>query len=188
LRQLSAKDIRENGIENDEISDIESLVSHSDWAVYQDVRDGIHWYFVQQRVIEERRMLQLHAQRVIKWLKHQGNMLLNLLHHEIRTDTHHLKELLLHGLRIICSLLALNHNSLFPLDQRRNLEGIPLLQHHSCKYLPTGGLWVQILDPMKSVARPDDIDAVDGGLADDEDGESYYGQIQKELEQKAWKI
>jgi len=34
LRQLSAKDIRENGIENDEIQDIERLMSNSDWAVY----------------------------------------------------------------------------------------------------------------------------------------------------------
>jgi hypothetical protein len=41
LRQLSAKDIRENGIENDEIWDIPRLMSNSDWAVYQYVRDGI---------------------------------------------------------------------------------------------------------------------------------------------------
>jgi hypothetical protein len=34
LRQLSANDIQENGIENDEIWDIERLMSNSDWAVY----------------------------------------------------------------------------------------------------------------------------------------------------------
>lgn len=127
LRQLSAKDIRENGIENDEIWDIERLMSNSDWAVYQYVRDGIRWYFVQQRVVEERRMLQLHAQRLMKWLKHQGNVLLNLLHREMRMDSHHLKELLLHRFRIMRSLFAIKHDSLFPLDQRRSLEGIPLL-------------------------------------------------------------
>jgi hypothetical protein len=33
LRQLSAKDIQENGIENDEIWDIERLMSNADWAV-----------------------------------------------------------------------------------------------------------------------------------------------------------
>ena len=65
LRQLSAKDIRHNAIENDEIWDIERLMSNSDWSVYQYVWDGIWWYFVQPRVIEERRMLQLHAQRLI---------------------------------------------------------------------------------------------------------------------------
>ena len=37
---------------------------------------------------------------------------------------------------------------------------------------------------MQSVARPDDIDAVDGGLADDGDGESDYGQIDEELAAK----
>jgi len=37
---------------------------------------------------------------------------------------------------------------------------------------------------MQSVARPDDIDAVDGGLADDRDGESDYGQIGEELAAK----
>jgi len=71
-------------------------MSNSDWAVYQYDRDGIRWYFVQQRVVEKRRMLQLHAQWLIKWLKHQGNVLLNLLHREMRMDSHHLKELLRH--------------------------------------------------------------------------------------------
>jgi hypothetical protein len=37
---------------------------------------------------------------------------------------------------------------------------------------------------MQSVARQDDIDAVDGGLADDGDGESDYGQIDEELAAK----
>jgi len=37
---------------------------------------------------------------------------------------------------------------------------------------------------MQSVARRDDIDAVDGGLADDGDGESDYGQIDAELAAK----
>jgi len=37
---------------------------------------------------------------------------------------------------------------------------------------------------MQSVARPDDIEAVDGGLADDRDGESDYGQIDEELAAK----
>ena len=127
LRQLSAKYIRENGIENDEIWDIERFMSHSDWAVYQYVRDDILLYFVQQRVVEERRMLQLHAQRLIKWLKHQGNVLLNLLHREMRMDSHHLKELLFHRFRIMRSIFAIKHDSLFPLDQRKSLEGIPLL-------------------------------------------------------------
>jgi len=127
LRQLSAKDIRENGIEHDAIWDIERIMSNSDWAEYQYVRDGIRWYFVQQRVVEERRMLQLHAQRLIKWLKHQGNVLLNLLHREMRMDSHHLKELLLHCFRIMRCLFAINHHSLFPIDQRRSLEEIRLL-------------------------------------------------------------
>jgi len=34
FRKLSEYDIRENGIENDEIWDIERLMSNSDWAVY----------------------------------------------------------------------------------------------------------------------------------------------------------
>jgi len=107
LRQLSAKDIRENGIESDEIWDIERLMSISDWAVYQYVWDGIQWYFVQQRVVEESRIVQLHSQRLIKWLKHQGNVLLNLLHREMRMDSHHLKELLLHRFQNMRSLVAI---------------------------------------------------------------------------------
>jgi len=37
---------------------------------------------------------------------------------------------------------------------------------------------------MQSVARPDDINAVDGGLADEGDGESDYGEIDEELAAK----
>jgi hypothetical protein len=81
-------------------------MSNSDWAGYQYVREGIRWYFVQQWAIEERRMLQLHAQRLFKWLKHQGNVLLNLFHREMRTDSHHLKELLVHSFRIMRCLFA----------------------------------------------------------------------------------
>jgi len=113
LRQLSAQDIRENGIENDEIWDIERLMSNSDWVVYQYVRDGIRWNFVQQRVVEERRLLQLHAHRLIKWLKHQGYVLLNLLHREMRMDSHHLEELLLHRVQIMWSLVATSKISYF---------------------------------------------------------------------------
>jgi len=116
LRQLSANNIRENGIENNEIWYIESLMSNHDWAVYQYVRDGIQWYFIQQRGIEERRILQLHAQRLIKWLKHQGNVLLNHFHREMRTDSHHFTELLLHSYQIKRSLFAIKHDLLFPLD------------------------------------------------------------------------
>ena len=117
LRQLSAKHIRVNGIENDEIGDIGMLMSNSDWAVFQFVGDGILWYFVQQRVVEERRMQQLHAQRLIKWLNHQTDVLLNLLHCEMRMDSHHLEELLLHCFRIMRSRSTIRHDSLFPLDQ-----------------------------------------------------------------------
>jgi hypothetical protein len=106
LMQLSANNIKENGIENDEIWDIERLMSNSDWAVYRYVRDGIRLYFVQQRVIEERRMLLLHAQRLIEQLKHQGNVLLNHLHHEMRMDSHHPKEPLLIASEI-CALFLL---------------------------------------------------------------------------------
>ena len=127
LGQLSTKDIRENGLENDEIWGFEKLLSNSDPAAYQYVRDGIRWYFIQQRVVEESRMLQLHAQRLIKWLKHQGNVLLNLLHHEMKMDSHHLKELLLHRFQMMRSLCAIKHGSLFPLYHQTSLEGIPLL-------------------------------------------------------------
>jgi len=34
---------------------------------------------------------------------------------------------------------------------------------------------------MQSIARLEDIDAVDGGLADDGDGDRDYGQIDEEL-------
>jgi hypothetical protein len=37
---------------------------------------------------------------------------------------------------------------------------------------------------MQSVVRLDDMDAVEGGLADDGDGESDYGQIDEKLAAK----
>jgi len=43
---------------------------------------------------------------------------------------------------------------------------------------------LRILDAIQSFARPDDIDAVDGGLADGRDSESDYSQIDEELAAK----
>jgi hypothetical protein len=134
LRQSSAKHIQENGIEYDEIWDNERLISNSDWTVYHYVMDGITWYFVQQQFVEEGRMLQLHAQMLIKWLKHQGNVLLNLLYRETRMDTQHVKELLIDCFRIMCCHFTIQYDSLVALNQRRSLEGIARQKKHLCKY------------------------------------------------------
>jgi hypothetical protein len=109
-------------------------MSNYDWAVYQYVADGMRWYFIQYRIVEEGRMLQLHDQRLIEWLKHQGYVLLNLLHCELRMDRCHLTEHLLDRIRIMQFLFAIKYNSLFPLDQRRSLDSIPRLSKHFCKY------------------------------------------------------
>jgi hypothetical protein len=53
-----------------------------------------------------------------------------------------------------------------------------------CNYSPTGGLRLHILVALQSTAQPDDIDAVNGGLVVDGDGESDYGQIDEELSAK----
>jgi len=92
LRQLSTNDIRETGIEHDDIWDIKRLMENSVCVEYHYVRDGVRWYFMQQQVIEERRKLQSHAQRLIQRLQHQGNVLLNLLHFKMRMNRHQRKE------------------------------------------------------------------------------------------------
>jgi hypothetical protein len=72
-------------------------------------------------------MQQLHTQQLIKWLKHQRNVLLNLLHCGMDVDSHYLNELLLDRSQITPSVPATKHNSQFPLDQWRSIACIPLL-------------------------------------------------------------
>lgn len=81
----------------------------------------------------------------------------------------------------MCSASAIKHDSQCALDQGRSLRGIPLLQNDSSKYKPTGGLRLRNLDTIPIVAQLDDIDPVDGGLADEGEGESDCGRIDKEL-------
>jgi len=61
LRQLPANDIRVNDIDNDHICNITRSTADSECVVYKYGRDGIRLYFIQQQVVEERNLLQLHA-------------------------------------------------------------------------------------------------------------------------------
>jgi hypothetical protein len=70
LRPLSHRDLREVGIDNadGEIWDVERLLCDADWAVHRFVRRSIQTRFRLQRVVEERKFLLLHVDRIVRWV------------------------------------------------------------------------------------------------------------------------
>jgi hypothetical protein len=84
--QFTTEDTQQNCIEHYETCDIERLLANLHWAECEKVRVAIVWYFVEQCVIEERRMLLLLTEQQVEWHKHQRKMLLHLLHCVMKMD------------------------------------------------------------------------------------------------------
>jgi hypothetical protein len=119
LRPLNAKAIRKDGLDHTEIWDVDRLLSSSDWAVYDYVREGIEALFRLRRSAEERNRLHLHSKRTTNWLVHQMEVLLK----DTATPVPVLVELVLHRTKIIHSLLKMKGPILDPED-RQKLTGL----------------------------------------------------------------
>lgn len=104
LRLLDAAVLKSRGLDSDEIWEIDLLMSRSDWAVYDFVRQGIEAVCRLQRVAEERSLLRLHCTRMVGWLSRQLEILLPEaeLRHERLTRC-----MVLHRYKVIVSLLAM---------------------------------------------------------------------------------
>jgi len=70
LRALDVNRLKEAGVDlaDGEIWDIERLMSNSDWAVYDYIREGIDMQSRLDRVKEEHARLLLHTKRLVRWL------------------------------------------------------------------------------------------------------------------------
>ena len=125
LREVNSQDIRERGIECDEVWDVDRMLSRSDWARYHFVREGIEACFLLKRVIEERERLQLHLKRVCRWLLRQCRVLMNILEPaSIVTIPHDaIKVLLLHRDKVASNLLEIRYLDLCSLQTRQLLRG-----------------------------------------------------------------
>jgi len=125
LREINARDIRERGIECNEVWDVDRMLSRSDWARYPFVREGIESCFLLKRVIEERERLQLHLRRMCRWLLRQCRVLLQILdpasHVTIHQDA--VKILLLQRGKVAANLLEIKHGDLLSPQTRELLEG-----------------------------------------------------------------
>jgi hypothetical protein len=122
LRPLNGKAIRKDGLDHTEIWDVDRLLSSSDWAVYNYVREGIKALFRLRRSVEERNRLHLHSKRTMNWLVHQTEMLLK----DTRTPLPVFVELVLHRTKMIRSLLKMK-GPLLDVGDRQTLLGRSVL-------------------------------------------------------------
>ena len=128
LREINARDIRERGIECDEVWDVDRMLSRSDWARYHFVREGIESCFLLKRAIEERERLQLHLKRICRWLLRQCKVLIAILDcsTNITIPRDAIMVLLLHRDKVAANLLEIKHRDLC-CPQTRELLGGTLL-------------------------------------------------------------
>lgn len=129
LREISARDLRERGIECDEVWDVDRMSSVSDWARYPFVHDGIESCFLLKRVIEERQRLQLHLGRMCRWLIRQCGVLLAILDPASNMTIHQdsIKILLLQRDKIAANLLEIRHDDLLSSQAKEQLQGTWIL-------------------------------------------------------------
>ena len=124
LRELSVADLKKDGLDCNEIWDIDLLMSRLDWAVHDFVRAGIEAKFRLERVEEERVQLRLHCKRVVRWVDWQLQVLLEpreRLPNSLHTGRL-LTNMVLHRYKIISSLtkaLAKLPDVLLPEDLER---------------------------------------------------------------------
>lgn len=78
-RKLDVESLKTMGISNDEIWDIDRLLTREDWAVFPEVRNGIDAMFRVDRAQEEMVRLQLEVERMLHWLERQSSAILRRL-------------------------------------------------------------------------------------------------------------
>jgi hypothetical protein len=124
-RKLSSKSLRQDGLGNQEIWDLDRMQSQADWAIHEYVREGIDSHFRMMRVEEEHVQLQLHYGRMRLWLTRHTNIILLYLDASPQ-DTLTRKSfihLLLHRLREVASLISMKLVPVPPL-QRNESESL----------------------------------------------------------------
>ena len=128
LREINARDIRERGIECDEVWDVDRMSARSDWAKYHFVRQGIEACFLLKRTAEERDRLQLHLKRISRWLVRQCGVLLQILDPMANVSNPTIPHeavaiLLLRRDKVAANLLEIKHADLLSAEARELIQG-----------------------------------------------------------------
>ena len=105
LRKLNSRILKDEGLDNSEVWDVDMALCKSDWAVFDIVRQGIEAIFTLRRAEEEKQRLRLHGERTTGWLNHQIQALANHLHNPGTIPTKWLEILLLSREKILHSML-----------------------------------------------------------------------------------
>jgi hypothetical protein len=131
VRTLDAGRLREEGLDNEEMWDIDLFMARGDWAVYDFVRAGIEARARLERVEEERSQLCLHAKRLVHWIHRRLAILLQVLDDPDAQHLDNLKTIMIHHYRVIKSLLKVDaplfgpeERAILLTSQRRIVESL----------------------------------------------------------------
>ena len=119
--------MKDEGLDNSEVWDVDMALCKSDWAVFDIVHQGIKAMFTLNRAQEERQRLCLHGDRTTGWLKHQIQALANHLCNPGTIPTNWLKILLLSRENTLQSMLRIKSHGLLSIE---NIEILQQLRLH----------------------------------------------------------
>ncbi|KAI5813854.1 hypothetical protein BZA77DRAFT_346107 [Pyronema omphalodes] len=108
VRTLDAGRLRDEGLDNEEIWDVDLFMARGDWAVYDFVRAGIEARARLEGVEEERTQLRLHAKRIVHWAHRCLAILLQVLDDPEAEHLDKLKTIIIHHYRVIKCLLKVD--------------------------------------------------------------------------------
>jgi hypothetical protein len=130
VRRLNTDELRERGLECDELWDVDRMLTTDDWAVHDFIREGIEAIHIQQRVAEERHQLLIHAERMARWVLRQSRVLIDLLcnqhHRHAEKLRDQLKLHLLHRDKVADSLLRMKNADILPAERKKELLDLRL--------------------------------------------------------------
>ena len=126
LRKLNARSLKDEGLDNSEVWDVDMELCKSDWAVFDIVRQGIEAIFTLRRAEEEQQRLRLHGERTTGWLKNQIQALVNHLNNPGTIPTKWLEILLLSREKILHSMLRIRSQDLLATDNVEVLKQLRL--------------------------------------------------------------
>lgn len=163
-RQLDVKILRAEGIQYDELWDLDRSYIVDDWAIYPQVRIGIDSMFRLERASEEHLRCSLHLRRHLKWVIDTAGDIMGYIENngnELTTDqTQELKSMLVHRQIVGRDLLTakgLNHDD-------NDKQALMLILRRISSYLPRDGIYMNDA----AIGNDDDPDELEENVGDED--------------------
>lgn len=119
---MNPKPLKQEGLDNWEIWDVDMALCNSSWAIFDIIRQGIEAIFFLCRVKDEEERLCIHAECITEWLKYQTEALINCIHDPGTIPKNQLRKLLLSSEKTLDSTLRMKGSRILSAESREALQ------------------------------------------------------------------